>query len=45
VEEQAEVEPQLKQLDEYLSGPHYLFVLTMHHVHVARRMSKGVVRL
>lgn len=39
-DDQVEVEPKPEQLDEYPGGPHDLSMLTMYHVHVARRMMK-----
>jgi hypothetical protein len=41
--EQVNSEPE--QLDDYLGGPRDLSVLTMYHVHVAKTMYDGVVRL
>ena len=41
---QVDVEPEPEQLDDYPGGPHALFVLTMHHVHVVRMLADGVVR-
>jgi len=39
-----EVEANKEYIDDYPSGSHDLFVLTMYHVHLARRMFDGVVR-
>jgi len=43
--EQVNLDPEPEQLDDYLGGPHDLSMLTMYHVHVAKRMYVGLVRL
>lgn len=45
VEEQVGLEPEPESLEDYPGGPYDLSVLTIYHVHVARRMSDGRVRL
>ncbi|RHN67774.1 hypothetical protein MtrunA17_Chr3g0106361 [Medicago truncatula] len=43
--EQVDLKPESEQPNDNPSGPPDLSVLTMYHVHLARRMSDGVIRL